>query len=59
MRSEASYFASLVYLVSWIFIGSYIFLNLFLAILLEEFTGEETKEEIMDLEEELGDDDDD
>lgn len=33
------------YFLTWIFIGNYIFLNLFLAILLEGFTGESTDDE--------------
>lgn len=36
------------YVVSWIFIGNYIFLNLFLAILLEEFNQETKTSEIED-----------
>jgi len=31
---------SLVFLISWIFIGNYVLLNLFLAILLNGFGGE-------------------
>lgn len=46
---------SLLYLVSWMCIGNYIFLNLFLAILLDEFTGEEVEEELEEIEEEDGD----
>ena len=36
------------YVVSWVFIGNYIFLNLFLAILLEEFNQETKTPEIED-----------
>eukprot|EP00330_Aristerostoma_sp_ATCC50986_P010885 CAMPEP_0114596870 /NCGR_PEP_ID=MMETSP0125-20121206/19063_1 /TAXON_ID=485358 ORGANISM="Aristerostoma sp., Strain ATCC 50986" /NCGR_SAMPLE_ID=MMETSP0125 /ASSEMBLY_ACC=CAM_ASM_000245 /LENGTH=316 /DNA_ID=CAMNT_0001800679 /DNA_START=3399 /DNA_END=4349 /DNA_ORIENTATION=+ len=49
LRSDQSSVLSLIYLISWIFIGNYIFLNLFLAILLEEFTGDETKDEFDEL----------
>ena len=49
-RSPVSNFISILYLVSWIFIGNYIFLNLFLALLLDEFTGEEVEEELEELE---------
>jgi len=49
-RSPVSNFISILYLVSWIFIGNYLFLNLFLALLLDEFTGEEVEEELEELE---------
>ncbi len=49
-RSNVSRFLSVLYLVSWIFIGNYIFLNLFLALLLDEFTGEEVEEELEEIE---------
>jgi len=48
---------SLLYLLSWLSIGNYIFLNLFLAILLDEFTGEEVEEELEEMEEENEEDD--
>lgn len=47
---------SLLYLLSWLSIGNYIFLNLFLAILLDEFTGEEVEEELEEMEEENDED---
>ena len=49
MRSSVSKVFSIFYLLSWIFIGNYVFLNLFLAILLDEFTGEETEEDLQDI----------
>ena len=41
---------SIIYLVLWIFIGNYVFLNLFLAILLDNFEEEwrNSKEELKD-----------
>lgn len=56
LRSTINPLFSLVYLISWIFIGNYIFLNLFLAILLDEFTSEEVEEELQEIQDELGDD---
>jgi len=52
MRSDVIKPFSLAYLVSWIFIGNYIFLNLFLAIILDEFTGQEVEEELEEIEDE-------
>ena len=51
MLSDVLKLVSLIYLVSWIFLGNYVLLNLFLAILLEGFTL--SKEELN-----LDDDDD-
>jgi len=51
-RSSVNKVLSISYLVSWIFIGNYIFLNLFLALLLDEFTSEEVEEELEELEQE-------
>jgi hypothetical protein len=42
---------SVFYLISWIFIGNYILLNLFLAILLDSFT-EEDSVDALEIEEE-------
>ena len=49
-----------IYLVSWVIIGNWILLNLFLAILLDEFTSDEAKRDQEEIEEELnnGSDDD-
>lgn len=58
MHSGANTFISLLYLVSWIFIGNYIFLNLFLAILLDEFSSAETEKDQKELNHELEDDND-
>ena len=49
---EINTYVSLLFLISWMCIGNYVFLNLFLAILLDEFTGEETEEELEEIEEE-------
>jgi len=57
MRSGVSKPFSLVYLTSWIFIGNYVFLNLFLAILLDEFTGDEAAEDLEEIDEDNEDDD--
>ena len=45
MRADVSKVITVIYLVSWIFIGNYVFLNLFLAILLDGFTIEGENEE--------------
>lgn len=45
IRSEVPEIISMVFLVSWIFIGNYILLNLFLAILLDGFAKERIEEE--------------
>ena len=46
MRSEkVGPYVPVVYCVSWIFVGNYILLNLFLAILLDSFMGEDEDEE--------------
>ena len=37
LRSDVNKIITLIYLISWIFIGNYVLLNLFLAILLERF----------------------
>ena len=37
LRADVPAFLTIVYLISWIFIGNYIFLNLFLAVLLDGF----------------------
>ena len=44
LRTENSYILTLLYLISWIFMGNYVLLNLFLAILLNGFGGEEDNE---------------
>jgi hypothetical protein len=45
IRSSVGPWVSMIYLVSWIFIGNFSLLNLFLAILLDGFTGDELEEE--------------
>ena len=51
MRTDAiSPFVTVIYYVSWIFVGNFILLNLFLAILLDGFVAEDD-EEIGDQEE--------
>lgn len=39
--SAVNNFVAVLYIISWIFIGNYVFLNLFLAIILDEFTKDE------------------
>jgi hypothetical protein len=41
MRSGVHPAITTIYMISWIFIGNFVFLNLFLAILLDEFGNEE------------------
>ena len=48
-RSSVSKFLYLPYLICWIFIGNYIFLNLFLALLLDEFTSDDAEEDLEDI----------
>lgn len=48
MRSGVNYGITLLYLISWIFIGNYIFLNLFLAILLSGFDSEAEDNKMLD-----------
>ena len=50
IRTSVGPIITSLYLISWIFIGNYALLNLFLAILLDGFTGDE----IVDEEEEFG-----
>lgn len=57
MRSTVTKPFTLAYLISWIFIGNYVFLNLFLAILLDEFTGEEAAEDLEEMDEDGEEDD--
>jgi hypothetical protein len=46
MRSpELSKFLVATYYIAWIFVGNFILLNLFLAILLDSFLGDEEEEE--------------
>ena len=37
LRTDVNYAITLLYLISWIFMGNYVLLNLFLAILLNGF----------------------
>ncbi len=41
MRTDVNLIITMIFLISWIFIGNYVLLNLFLAILLEGFESEE------------------
>jgi hypothetical protein len=52
LRSETNAILSVVYLISWIFIGNYIFINLFLSILLEGFENSQALHELEELENE-------
>ena len=49
LRSNVNAFYTIVYLISWVFLGNYVFLNLFIAILLDGFSSEKLE----DLEKEL------
>lgn len=49
LRSDANKGLSLVYLISWIFIGNYVLLNLFLAILLDGFEDSDVNEDVEEL----------
>eukprot|EP00347_Sterkiella_histriomuscorum_P015163 403358079 len=53
LRSEVNEFITIIFFVSWIFIGNFILLNLFLAILLDSFLEEKEEEDELALEEEL------
>lgn len=46
MHSHAPKIGSLIYLISWLFIGNYVFLNLFLAIMLDGFDQDTFKSDI-------------
>ena len=41
LRTDVNYVLTLLYLISWIFIGNYVLLNLFLAILLNGFDSQD------------------
>ena len=45
MRSSSPKPLTAIYYIMWIFIGNFILLNLFLAILLDSFLGEDEEEE--------------
>ncbi len=44
LRTDVNYGITLLLLITWIFMGNYVLLNLFLAILLNGFGGEEDNE---------------
>ena len=46
MISSVNKFLTIIFLISWIFIGNYTLLNLFLAILLEGFESNDLNQEI-------------
>ena len=48
LRTDVNYGFTLLFLISWIFMGNYVLLNLFLAILLNGFGGEEDNEMLQD-----------
>ena len=56
MRSDINSLVSIIYLVFWIFFGNFILLNLFLAILLEGFSIEESKKSLLNNNDEYIDD---
>lgn len=45
IRTSVGPIITSLYLISWIFIGNYALLNLFLAILLDGFTGDDLEDE--------------
>jgi len=49
LRSDANKGLSILYLISWIFIGNYVLLNLFLAILLDGFEDSDVNEDVKEL----------
>ena len=52
MRSDVNKGITVLYFISWIFIGNFILLNLFLAILLDSFLEEDEEEGEKEKEEE-------
>ena len=58
LNSSVNKIISLAYLISWIFIGNFIFLNLFLAIILDEFSSKDTQKDEKELENGAEDDSD-
>ncbi len=53
LRSDVSAIFTLIFLISWIFMGNYVLLNLFLAILLEGFESGDISDDIAALEEDF------
>ncbi len=45
LRSNVNIAISLLYLISWIFIGNYVLLNLLLAIVMDSFNNDEINED--------------
>lgn len=45
MRSKVNKGVSLIFFISWIFVGNYVLLNLFTAVLLDGFNGDALKED--------------
>jgi hypothetical protein len=53
LRSTANNILTVVYLITWIFIGNYIFINLFLSILLEGFSSSDPLQQIEEIDNEM------
>lgn len=53
LRSPVNEFISVIFFVSWIFIGNFILLNLFLAILLDSFLEEKEEEDELEKEQQM------
>ena len=49
MRSSAGSAISIIYFITWIFIGNFVLLNLFLAILLDAFASIDEEENLNDV----------
>lgn len=52
LRSTTNQYLTVVFLISWIFIGNYIFVNLFLSILLDGFGSTDTLQQVEEIEQE-------
>lgn len=52
LRADVTPVITILYLISWVFIGNYIFLNLFLAVLLEGFNSSEALQMIQEIDQE-------
>lgn len=53
LRSDINEIFTLLFLISWIFIGNYVLLNLFLTILLEGFENEDLSSKLQGLDEDI------
>ena len=53
LRSGVNKFVSMIYLISWIFLGNFSLLNLFMAILLNGFTSDEAEQDLEEAENQI------